>query len=296
MILWKIFSSEFTYQTGRIATWLYFAVLLAFTIGMKLLIATGDGVHPNNTVHITGMTVIGGLIWLVMGASVAGEAAARDVQQRIYPLIYTSPVSKLNYLGGRFLAAYAVNGLLILALPLGVLLSFYLPGLAGKEQELLPFRLVAYINVYFLIALPTVFVATALQFAFAALSRQVMAGYLASLLLAIFTQVIAGAAAALFGNQDIAKLLDPVGLIGILYSELGTWSVTDKNTRLIALEGMFLWNRLLWLGVATGLLGLTYLRFRFTNPVTKSWLDRFKRKSRLSVEMPDIISKNGDLD
>ena len=288
MILWKIFSKEFAFQFGRIVTWLYLIILLAFTIMMKLLIATGDGVYPNNTMHITGMTVIGGLIWLIMGASVAGEAAARDVQMRIHPLIYTTPITKFNYLGGRFLAALAVNALLILALPIGVLLSFYLPGfdfLTGKEQEeLLPFRPEAYINVYFLIALPTVFVATALQFTFAALSRQVMSSYLASLLLAIFAQIIAVAMAKLFGNWELAKLLDPVGLAGIVSSELGTWTVTEKNSRLISLEGMFLWNRILWFGVAGGLLLLTYLRFSFINPLSHSRWGRFKGKQKVRVE------------
>ena len=89
------------------------------------------------------MTVIGGLIWLVMGAAIAGEAAARDVQMRMHPLTYTTPVTKLNYLGGRFLAAFAVNSLLLLSLPLGVLLSFYLPGM--DQEELLPFRPWAYL-------------------------------------------------------------------------------------------------------------------------------------------------------
>lgn len=288
MILGKIFSSEFAYLTGRISTWLYLAVLLAFTIGMKLVIATGDGVYPNNTFHITAMTVIGGLIWLLIGASVAGKAAARDVQMRIHPLIYTSPVTKLNYLGGRFLAAYVVNAILVLALPLGVLLSFYLPGLeylSGMEQEeLLPFRPMAYLNVYFLIALPTAFVATAFQFTFAAISRQVMTSYIAGLLLAIFAQIIPLAVAKLFGNWDLAKLLDPVGLIGIINSELGTWTVAEKNTRLITLEGVFLLNRVLWLGVAAGLLWLTYLRFSFTNPATKNWFSRFKSRSKVQVE------------
>ena len=290
MILWKIFSAEFAYQSGRISTWLYLAVLLAFTIGMKLLIATGDGVYPNNTLHITGMTVIGGLIWLVMGASVAGEAAARDVQMRMHPLVYTTPVTKLNYLGGRFLAAFVVNALLVLALPVGVLLSFYLPWsgiLPGMDQEeLLPFRPSAYLNVYFLIALPTAFVATALQFTFAALSRKVMTSYMASLLLAVFAQVMAVAMAKLFGNWDLVKLLDPVGLAGIVSSELGTWTVTEKNTRLITLEGMFLWNRLLWGSVAAGLLLLTYLRFSFTNPVSNSWWSRFKWRPKAKVNTP----------
>ncbi|HEX8350169.1 MAG TPA: hypothetical protein VF598_09400, partial [Hymenobacter sp.] len=250
---------------------------------MKLLIATGDGVYPNNTVHITGITVIGGLIWLVMGAAVAGEAAARDVQMRMHPLTYSTPVTKLNYLGGRFMAALSVNALLLLSLPVGVLLSFYLPGM--EQEELLPFRPAAYLNVYFLIALPIALIATALQFTLAALSRQVMTSYLASLLLALVAQILALAAAKLFGNWDLVKLLDPVGVAGILGSEMGTWTATEKNTRLIRLEGMFLLNRVLWLGIAAGLLWFTYFRFSFTNPVTTSWLVRFKWRPKVPARI-----------
>ena len=32
--------------------------------------------------------------------------AARDVQTRMHPLTYTAPVSKADYLGGRFLAGF----------------------------------------------------------------------------------------------------------------------------------------------------------------------------------------------
>lgn len=96
MKLWKIFRYEFAYQVRRIYTWLYLAVLLVFTIVMNLVTTPGDGVYPNNTFHITAITVIGGLIWLVMGAAIAGEAAARDVQTRMHPLIYTTPVTSLT--------------------------------------------------------------------------------------------------------------------------------------------------------------------------------------------------------
>lgn len=277
MKLWKIFSFEFAYLVRRISTWLYLAVLLLFTLVMNLLTTPGDGVYPNNTFHITAITVIGGLIWLVMGAAIAGEAAARDVKMRMHPLIFTAPVSKLEYLGGRFFAAFAVNALLILSLPLGVLLSFYLPGM--DQEELLPFKPWAYLSVYFLIALPNAFVATAFQFSLAALSRQVMTSYLASLVLAIVAQIMAMAAAKLFGNWDLVKLLDPVGVAGIIGSELATWTPTEKNTRLVTLDGMFLWNRVLWLSVAVGALVLTYVRFNFANAVTNSWWSRFKWRS-----------------
>jgi ABC-2 type transport system permease protein len=272
MKLWKIFRFELAYQIRRVSTWLYLIFLVAFAILMSRVTTPGDGVFANNTFYITGIIVMGTFTWLVMGAAVAGEAASRDVQLRIHPLIYSTPVSKFQYLGGRFLAAFVVNAMLLFSLPLAVLFLFYLPGL--DQDGLLPFRSWAYLNGYVLIALPNAFVATALQFAFAALSRRVMTAYLASLLLAIFPQVIAGAAAKLFGNWDLVKLLDPVGVAGILGGELGTWTATEKNTRLISLEGMFLWNRILWLGVGVGALFLTYLRFSFVNPDTTSWLGR----------------------
>jgi ABC-2 type transport system permease protein len=283
MKLWKIFSFEFAYQLGRISTWLYLATLLLFTFVMNQVTTPGDGVYANNTFNITGFVVIGGLIWLVMGASIAGEAAARDVQTRMHPLTYTTPVKKLDYLGGRFLAAFAVNAMLMLSLPLGMLLNFYFPGL--EQDGLLPFRPSAYLSVYFLIALPNAFVATALQFTFAALGRRVMTSYLASLLLAIFPQVIAITAASFLMNWDLLKLLDPVGVAGIIGSEMGTWTVTEKNTRLVTLEGMFLWNRVLWLSVAAVFLLLTYLHFSFTNLVLKSWKSRFKWLPQVKVKI-----------
>lgn len=289
MKLWKIFRFEFTYLVRRVSTWLYLAVLLLFTLVMNLLTTPGDGVYPNNTFHITGITVIGGFIWLLMGAAVAGEAAARDVKMRMHLLTFTTRVTKLDYLAGRFLAAFTVNALLILSLPLGVLLSFYLPGMDG--EELLPFRPAAYLNVYFLIALPNAFVATALQFSLAALSRQVMASYMASLLLAIVAQIMAMAVAKLFGNWDLVKLLDPVGVAGIVGSQLATWMPTEKNTRLVTLEGMFLWNRVLWLCVAVGALVLTYVRFNLAIVVTNSWWSRFKGRNvqdKMSAEIAVI--------
>ncbi|ANE49286.1 ABC transporter permease/M1 family aminopeptidase [Flavisolibacter tropicus] len=276
MKLWKIFSFEFAYLVRRTSTWLYFAVLFLFTLVMNLVTTPGDGVYVNNTFHITAITVIGGLIWLVIGAAIAGEAAARDMKMRMHPLTFTTPIRKLYYLGGRFFAAFVLNALLILCLLLGTLLSFYLPGMG--EGTLGPFMPTAYLSVYFLIALPNVFIATALQFSLAALSRQVMTSYLASLLLAIVAQIIAIAVAKLFGNWDLVKLLDPVGVAGVVGSELATWTPAEKNTRLVTLEGMFLWNRVLWISIAISLLWLTYHRFNFANAVTNSWWSRFKRR------------------
>jgi ABC-2 type transport system permease protein len=288
MKFWNIFRFEFVYLVRSVSTWLYLAVLLLFTIVMDMATTPGDGVYVNNTFHIIATVVVGGFIWLVMGASIAGEAAARDVQARMHPLTYATPVTKLNYLGGRFLAAFVVNALLVLALPMGVLFSFYLPGF--DQPGFGPFMPSAYLSVYFLIALPNAFIATAIQFSFSVLGRQVMASYFASFLLAIFAQVIAITVAKLFGDWDLVILLDPVGVAGIVGNELQTWTATDKNTRLITLDGMFLWNRVMWMGVATTSLLLTYQRFNFT-ATNISGRFKWRKKVQPTISFENAIAR-----
>lgn len=179
----EIFRFEFAYQLRRVSTWIYFAVLLVFAFVMMRFSTPTDESHLNAPAHIAFVTVFGSLIWLLIAAAVAGDAAARDVQTRMYSLTYTTPISKVGYLGGRFLAAFALNALIQLAIPAGVLLAFYSPG--GETGLLGPFRPAAYLSAYGFIALPIAFVATGIQFSLATLSRRAIAGYIGSVLLLV---------------------------------------------------------------------------------------------------------------
>ncbi|HEX8433149.1 MAG TPA: hypothetical protein VF625_17810, partial [Longimicrobium sp.] len=132
MKLLKIFRFEFAYQLRRLSTWLVFAILgvvaYLFVRGSFLADALYADFYLNSPFIIASATVFGSLLWLVLGAAVAGEIAARDVETGMHPLTYASPVRKAEYLGGRFLAAFALNSAILLAIPLGVLLAVYLPG------------------------------------------------------------------------------------------------------------------------------------------------------------------------
>ena len=87
------------------------AALFAFllTRGNFLADALRDDFFLNSPFVVAVVTVFGSLIWLLVAAAVAGETAARDVQTRMHPLTYTSPIRKAEYLGGRFLAAFLLN-------------------------------------------------------------------------------------------------------------------------------------------------------------------------------------------
>src|SRR5262245_31237708 len=126
MKFWEILRFEFMYQARRVRTWLYFAVL--FVVAYQLR----NGV-VNSPFAIAQETVLTGLLWMLMAPAVAGSAAARDVQTRMNPLVYTTPISKADYLGGRFLAAFVLNALLLLAVPLGMLATLLVAGVKAES-------------------------------------------------------------------------------------------------------------------------------------------------------------------
>jgi ABC-2 type transport system permease protein len=266
MTFWEIFRFELTCQSRRVSTWLYFVVLLAVT-----LVVTGDpaqeyarmdGSFSNGPFIIAVMTLFGSTMGLLIVAAVAGDAAARDVQTRMDPLLYTTPVGKSEYLVGRFLAAFALCAGLLSAVPIGLLLAALV---GSREIDLVgPFRPGAYLGAYGFLLLPNAFVATAIAFSLAALSRRAVMGYLGGVLLLGACALSWGFLARTSNQWALATLLDPLG--ATVLDELAMrWTPGERRTRLIGLQGAFLWNRVLWIGIAASALVFTQLRFRLAH-------------------------------
>ncbi|AHM58684.1 putative membrane protein [Flammeovirgaceae bacterium 311] len=260
----EIFRYELAYQLGRVWTWLFIAVLLVLSFLMTRDGSLSEVLYAefflNSPFSVAKTTVFGSLIWLVMAAAIAGDAAARDVATGMYPLIYTTTLSKREYLGGRFLAALLLNAIILLAVQGGILLGVYLPGV---DTELIgPFRPAAFLTAYTYIALPTAFVATALQFLLATLSGRAMAGYFGSFLLVFMGFFVAS---FLLFHRGLGALLDPIGIRFIVEDVAHLWTTIEKSWRLLELEGKVLVNRLIWLGIGLLALAFTYLRFSFAH-------------------------------
>jgi ABC-2 type transport system permease protein len=284
MKLWGIFRFELAYQVRRPWPWLIFAVLFVFSFlwarDATLAEALYEEFFVNSPFAIAKTTVMVSLIWLLIAPIVAGEAAARDVATGMHPLTYTVPIRRIEYLGGRFLAALVLNAAILSAVPAGILLAVYSPGVAAELIG--PFRPAAYLTAYGYLTLPTAFAATAIQFALASGSGRPMAGYLGSLLL-FFMAYVVGIFLITQGRQDLARLLDPIGVVFILDALSHLWTTVEKSVRLIALEGVVLRNRLLWLGVGTGALAVTWARFRFAHRTAGGgWRRRSRRGDALA--------------
>ncbi len=284
----EIFRFEFAYQVRRVSTWLYFAALVVFAFLLTrenfLADALRDDFFLNSPFVVAVVTVFGSLTWLLVAAAVAGNAAARDVSAGMYPLTYTAPIRKADYLGGRFLAAFVLNALVLLAVPTGILLAVYSPGV--PPEAIGPLRLAAFVNAFFFIALPNAFVATAIQFSLAARSGQPMASYLGSVLLFVGSWIVAGIVYVPLGRPDLGRMVDAIGAINIVTDLSLGWTPIEKRTRLIELEGSLLWNRLLWLGIGLGALAVAHLRFRFAHRTGSTWWRRGTRRREAHAPIP----------
>ncbi|MGK7391670.1 MAG: M1 family aminopeptidase [Candidatus Cyclobacteriaceae bacterium M2_1C_046] len=272
----EVFRFEFAYQIRRPWTWLFFAVLTILSFLMTRDGSLSEVLYAefflNSPFSIAKTTVFGSLIWLVIAAAIAGEAAARDVVTGMHPLIYTTSINKLSYLGGRFLAAFSLNALILLAVQLGIVMGVYLPGV---DAELIgPFRPSAFLTAYGIISLPNAFAATAIQFFFTSRSGRVMSGYFGSFLLVFMGFFIA---AILLYHRSIGTLIDPIGMRFIVEDVAHLWTTVEKNWRLLKLEGIVLNNRLVWVSVAFLTLCFTYLSFHFAHRTETSRWSRMKQ-------------------
>ncbi len=268
MTLLGIFRFELAYQLRRPWVWLSLAVLIAFA-----LMSTRSAIVPvtlpqdfilNSPFIITSVTVFSCQIWLLVAPPVAGEAAARDVSTGMYPLMYTAPASKLEYLGGRFLAALVLHALILLGVQIGSLLAVYGPG--ANPAIVGPFRPAAYVAAYGFVALPNVVIATTVQFSAALLTGRPMAAYVGSFgLFFLSYPVTLFLYLSRLAKPEIALLSDPIGVLAIMNEMMSNWTIVEKNVRMFTLEGPMLFNRLVWIGISLVTVAVVYPRFRFAH-------------------------------
>ncbi len=289
MKLWETFRYELVYQSRAVSTWFYFALLLVLSFLMAAAVFIDEplagGYFLNAPYIVTKVSLITFFfVGLLTLAPLAGNAAARDLENRMHPLVYSSPIAKHVYLGGRFLAAFALGSIIMLAIPLGV----FIAGLFPLEHAALigPMNAASYLTTYLLLLLPNTFIVVAFMFAVATLKRKGMLSYL----IAVITGVVVIASWQLIGQQqgnwNLANLTDPLGLT-IMQQLKPLWSANQKNTLLPGLESSTLLNRLLWLALSACVLTITYLRFKTS---TLSIYDKKAESKRNQTETSAITN------
>lgn len=289
MMFWAMFRFELRYLLRRISTWIYFGIYLLLTFAMVLSFT--DNVYSgdyflNAPVVIAAISAIASLLALLVIAAVAGEAATHDLRSRIDPLLYTTPVSKFAYLGGKLMGAFAVIALVLLALPLGLMLALVVPGI---DRALFgPFQFSPYLSSFLVIALPAAFVSTVILFSLALLSRHAMLSFLGGGLLFMVSLVSKEMLADHLGLWQLARQLDFSGFT-IVSEFRKTQTPLHINTQLVPLDSWLLWNRVLWLLIAFGFMAIAFGRFRFAHHAISGWWSRIMKRKAVEAPIVDAV-------
>jgi ABC-2 type transport system permease protein len=179
-----------------------------------------------------------GIFGLIIVATIMGRAVQSDFEYRTHHFLFTTPITKSQYLGGRFLGAFVVVLGIFLSVGIGAFLATLLPGMDADRMG--PNRLEAYLWPYVLILLPNVLLIGGVFFMIATLTRKMLPVYIGSILLLLGYLISLNLIRDL-DNKTVAAMIDPFGTIAVS-RVTEYWTVAERNVRLIPLEGVFLWE------------------------------------------------------
>src|SRR5262249_746086 len=178
---------------------------------------------------------------VVANASINGRATNQHIDTGITPILFTKPITRAEYLGGRFLGAVTLIAILSLAIGLGTWLASELPWMPATRLG--PQRFAAYAVPYGLVVIPDILLMASVFLGLAGLSRRMLPVYVGAVV-ALLGYFIGINLTGDVERRTLAALVDPFGAMAI-DSVTHYWSIAEKNSQLLGLSGDFLWNRLL---------------------------------------------------
>ncbi len=132
--------------------------------------------------------------------------------------------------------------------------------------------------------MPNLFVLGGIFFCVAALTRRMLPVYIGSVL-ALIGYLAAQGLLRDMENKTLGALLDPFGIVA--NSRLTEyWSISERNTRLVPLEGLLLSNRVLWLAIGAAIMAFCAYRFTFAHAGTSGRVRRTREAASVADAAP----------
>lgn len=262
-MLSRIARFELSYQLRSPLFVVAFALFFLFAFGSvtseNIQIGAGGNVHVNAPYAILQTVGVLNIFALFVVTAFVANVVIRDDETGFAPLVRSTRVTKFDYLVGRFAGAMLVAFGVMLSVPLAMLVGSFMPWI--DPEKLGPTALRSYLFAYGVFGLPTLLALGAGFFALATATRSMMwtfIGVVVFLILFVVSRVMLRDPAW----DAVSAWTDPFGM-SALNQATKYWTAAERNTRLPPLEGLLLYNRLLWLAVGMALFALAYAVFRF---------------------------------
>ena len=108
----KIAGFEFRYQLRNPILWiavtLFVALVFYITIGPNSL-GEGPGIHKNTHFKVGQLYLMLSVLYMFVSAAFVANAVVRDDETRFGPMMRSKPITKFEYLFGRYAGAFCVT-------------------------------------------------------------------------------------------------------------------------------------------------------------------------------------------
>jgi ABC-2 type transport system permease protein len=270
-MFWEFFTFELRFRAKSISTYVYFLLWSAFSFFCIASESFGPVANSNGKVLLNGPYAItlndtySCLFGMIIIAAIFGTSILRDFQRDTYQMLFTKPISKFAYLGGRWAGSFVTTVFVFSGLVVGTYIGTFAPW--ADHARIGPNHLEWYLQPYLSIVVVQIFVIGTLFFAVAAFTRKLIVVYLQGVVLFMLYVIGITVFSATRSLEHFwSGILDPIGLL-MVDTITRYWSVVEKNTLLLPWDfsgyspGVLLYNRLLWSCVGAGALGAVWSLF-----------------------------------
>jgi ABC-2 type transport system permease protein len=216
-MFWEFFTFELRFRLKSISTYVYFLLWFAFAFFCVASENFGPIGNSNGKVLLNGPFAItfndtfSCLFGLIVIAAIFGTSVLRDFHRDTYQMLFTKPISKFAYLGGRWAGSFVTTVFVFCGLVAGAFIGTFAPW--ADHARIGPNILEWYLQPFFSIVVLQIFFTGSLFFAVAALTRKLFIVYLqgvALFMLYIIGLTVFSATGSL--EHFWSGILDPVGV------------------------------------------------------------------------------------
>jgi hypothetical protein len=257
-LFWEFFTFELKFRFKSLSTYVYFLLWLIFSflcVASESFgpIGSGNGkILLNSAFANTLDNILAGVFGMIVIAAIFGTSILRDFQRDTYQILFTQPISKFAYLGGRWAGSFLTTVFAFSGMMLGTFLGTFAPW--ADHTRIAPNHLWIYLQPFLSILVIQIFFLGSVFFAVGALSRKIFIVYLQGVALFVIYLIFITVFSATRSLEHFwSGIFDPIGVV--LFNGITRyWTVIEKNTLFfswspVLFNGVFLYNRLLWIGV-----------------------------------------------
>ena len=268
-----------------------FIAAVSFGVFDSITASRGSNTMANSPIALSGF--VNGMNYLIyfLLPIIIGSSVYRDFRYNMHTILFSYPFTKWDYIGGKFLSSLLIVILITFSIMAGITVASVLPWV--NHDLLVPFNGLAYAQIYLTYVIPNLFFFGVIVFALVTITRNISVGFIGVIVLILVTTLL-GSFTRDIDNRYLVALLEPFGEEALSYYTK-YWTVAEQNNNLLPFKEIIIYNRLIWLGISTLVLGLLYRYFSFTQ--TALTIGKSKKNDRVTknnfggitqIELPSV--------